>query len=246
MSDTVKSQETGTMIPVEKAGKLLQDAVVRTAEIVGETYEKFYENQTSKTQPAKAEPTPEVKASSTEVAQPEASQVAPDASVETKTEEPAIIQSTSKENKDMKVSAETKQVVPGGPDKPLVSGIGKPTDKIKAPHGQFPDVPGYETVEKVKVPIEPAKAGKDSLTTKHDGDNASLVNQSDAFIKSLMSARGLQTGIDMKKKIWAMLQKPEGAKLLAKVVRTASLVGSVRTGAALDFIAAKKKLNTTK
>ena len=230
------------MIAVEKAGKLLQDAVARTAEVVGDTYDKFYADKSV------TESKPEVQASSTDVAQSVASTGAPEASAEGKTEEPAVIQSTSKENEDMKVVADAKQVVPGGPDKPLVSGIGKPTDKLKAAHGVMPDVPGYETLEKVKVPIEPAKngGGKESLVTKHDGDNAKLVNESDAFIKSLMSARGLQKGIDMKKKIWAMLQDPAGAKLLSKVVRTASAVGAVRTGAALDFIAAKKKVSTTK
>ena len=247
MSETAKTnQGPATMVPVEKAGKLLQEAVAKTAEVVGDTYEKFYEDKPAKTEPAKVEPTPEVKASSTEVAQPEASkEVAPEASAEAKTEEQAVIQSTLKEKESMKVEAETKQVVPGAPNKDLVSGE-KSTEGVKqkkdpAKEG-LPEVgTGYVSKETPKATISPAKEGKDSLKQTHGGDNASLVKESDAFISKLLGKRGLETGIDMKKKIWAMLQTPKGAELLGKVVTAADEVGAVRTGAALDFIVAKKK-----
>ena len=240
---TKEAGKSGTMVSVEKAGKLLQDAVARTAEVVGDAYEKIYEDKKEmKVKPAKVESTPEVKASSTDV-QPEASEkeAAPEASAEDKTEEQAIIQSTSKEKESMEVKAETKQVVPGGPSKELVSGIDKATDKIKQPPKGLPEVPGYVAGDKPKATISPAKSGKDSLTTKHDGDNAKLVGQSDAFISKLLSKRGLETGIDMKKKIWAMLQDPKGLKLLEKVVKATTEIGTVRTGAALDFVIARKK-----
>jgi len=234
MSDAVKEtvKDSGTMVSVEKAGKLLQDAVARTAEVVGDAYEKIYEDKPAvlKTEPAKVEQTPEIKASAAEVAKVEAPAVAA-APVETKTEEQAVIQSTSKEQASMEVKAETKQVA-GSPDKPLVSGIGKPTEGIKQPKEGLPEVPGYVTGDKVKESISPAKTGKESMNTKPSGEDAKLVNQSDAFISGLLKSKGLQK-IDMNKKIWAALQ--------AKVIKAATEVGIARTGAALDFIVAKKR-----
>lgn len=122
------------------------------------------------------------------------------------------VQAKLKETTSMKVEADSKQVTPSKPDKPLVSGVGAPTDKISQPKGDHPKVPGYVSTEKAMATIEPAKKDKNALKQQHGGDYNSLAKASDSEVLKLQRSRGLMT------EVAKLASTEEGAQALQTLV----------------------------
>lgn len=122
------------------------------------------------------------------------------------------VQAKLKETTSMKVEAESKQVTPSKPNKPLVSGVGVPTDKVSQPKGGHPVVPGYVSTETAPKTIEPAKKDKNALKQQHSGDYSSLAKASDSEIKKLQGKKGLMT------EVAKLASTEEGAQALQNLV----------------------------